>query len=99
MIRIGDFKVNRKHKKAIKQVLKSGRLTEGPFVEKLEREIEKFLKVKHCILVTNGTVALQLVSMYLKDLLKKDKLNILCPAMTFPATTNAFLVGGHKVHL
>ena len=97
MIRLGNFKTTDEQRKIINDILDSGMLTEGKYVKKLEREMEKFLDVKHAILVSNGTVALQLVSQYLFNTC--GKLNIVVPAMTFPATINAFLVTGHNVQL
>jgi CDP-6-deoxy-D-xylo-4-hexulose-3-dehydrase len=98
MIRIGDFIMDEEHRKAIEDVLSSGRLTEGKYVKKVEKILEDFLGVKHAILVTNGTVALQLVSLYL-TWLKKRTLKIMVPAMTFPATLNAFYITNHMCAL
>lgn len=94
MIRIGDFQITNKQREIVNQILDSGRLTEGPWVEKLERRMEEFLGVKHAILTTNGTVSLQLISH-----LFADGLTICVPAMTFPATINAFLATGKNVIL
>lgn len=99
MIRIGDFVPEQRHIDAVVEVMKSGRLTEGPKVKALERFMEDYLGVKHAILVTNGTVALQLVSLYIQHKKKLDTLKVTVPALTFPATINAFLVGNHNVSL
>jgi dTDP-4-amino-4,6-dideoxygalactose transaminase len=94
MIRIGDFKITERQKDIVNKILDSGRLTEGPWVAKLEREMERFLGVKHAILTTNGTVSLQLIS----HLFNNDT-TVCVPAMTFPATINAFVTTGKKVIL
>lgn len=94
LIRIGDFKPEQKHIDAVVEVIKSGRLTEDKKVKELERVMEKYLDVKHAIMVTNGTVALQLVSQYLGE-----GLTVCVPAMTFPATANAFTITGQNVVL
>ena len=97
IIRLGDFKSTSEQRKIVNEILNSGRITEGKYVRKLEREIEKYLKVKHAIAVTNGTVALQLVAHYLKGGRKEP---VACvPATTFPATLNAFLLTGYKIML
>ena len=62
MIRIGNFVPEQKHIDAVLEVIKSGRMTEGPKVAELEKVMSEYLGVKNAILVTNGTVALQLVS-------------------------------------
>lgn len=98
MIRIGDFKITQKQRDVINEILDNGRITEGPFVKLLEREMEKYLGVKHAIAVTNGTVALQLIAHYLTHRDKKYH-RTLVPAMTFPATYNAFYLNGNPVTL
>lgn len=94
MIKLGDFQVNREQRKIIKDILDSGRITEGKYVKLFEEELAKFLGVKHAIAVTNGTVALQLLSQYFG---KSKKVCI--PAMTFPATINAFETTGQNTML
>jgi dTDP-4-amino-4,6-dideoxygalactose transaminase len=94
MIRIGDFKVTKKQREIVNEILDSGRLTEGPWVAKTERLMEKFLNVKHAILTTNGTVSMQLIA----HLIGK-KATVCVPALTFPATINAFLLTGNKIIL
>ena len=98
MIRIGDFQINQRQRDYINEILDNGRLTEGPFVKKLEDMFKEYLGVKHAILVTNGTVALQLVSTFLTHR-ERRTLNVVVPAMTFPATMNAFVSTGHAVAL
>ena len=97
MIRIGDFKPEQKYVDAVTEVIKSGRITEGPKVAELEKVMAKYLDVKNAILVTNGTIALQLVSLYLRSKEKDNELNVVVPALTFPATINAFSGSGHPV--
>lgn len=91
MIQIGDFEVSPGQMETVLDILKSGRITEGKYVEKLERRMEQYLGVKNAILVTNGTVALQLVAYYLLHI-KGKFLNVAVPALTFPATINSFMM-------
>ena len=58
---------------------------DGPLVQKLEEKIGNFLGVKHCVLVSNGTVGLQLLARGLN--LTGE---VIMPAFTFIATPNAF---------
>ena len=55
------------HKKeiddAIQMVLANASFINGSQVTKLERELEKYVGVKHCITCANGTDALQLALM------------------------------------
>lgn len=56
----------------------------GPFVQELERRIEKMLSVKHCVAMCNATVALEVVTRALD--LKGD---VILPSFTFIATAHA----------
>lgn len=98
-INIGDFIPEQKHIDAVIEVIKSGRLTEGTKVEELEKVMANYLGVRNAILVTNGTLSLQLVALYLniKDITKVK--NVIIPVLTFPATMNAFAVSGYPVAL
>lgn len=98
-IKIGDFKAEQGHIDAVLEVIKSGRLTEGPKVDELEKVMEKYLDIKNAILVTNGTVALQLVALYLRLKNPEKPLNTIITALTFPATVNAFAVNGYPIAL
>lgn len=56
----------------------------GPYVQELERELEKMLGVKHCIAMCNATVALEIVIRALE--LKGE---VIVPSFTFIATAHA----------
>jgi dTDP-4-amino-4,6-dideoxygalactose transaminase len=91
-IRLGDFRVTETQRAMLNDILDSGKLTEGPYVKKLEQAMSKYLGVKHAICVTNGTAGLELVSLIIPD----DKL-VCVPALTFPATMNAFVLTAKSV--
>lgn len=61
----------------------------GELVQNLERKLEKYLKVKHVIVVSNGTLALQLAFKALE--LSGE---VITTPFTFAATTNALLWEG-----
>ncbi len=61
----------------------------GEFVQIMEKELEKYLKVKHVVLVSNGTLALQLAFKALE--LSGE---VVTTPFTFVATTNALLWEG-----
>jgi len=62
---------------------------DGEFVQLLEKRLEEYLKVKNLVLVTNGTLAIQLA---LKALDIKGE--IITTPFTFSATTNVILWEG-----
>jgi len=83
---IGDDEIS-----AITNVLKSGRLVQGPNVEKFESLVANICNVKHAIAVSNGTVALDLA---LKSLDIKSGDEIITTPFTFVATINSILQQG-----
>lgn len=62
---------------------------DGPFVQEFERKLAERLGVKHCVAVTNGTLALEL-------LLQAAELSgeVIVPSFTFIATVHAILRQG-----
>ncbi len=50
---------------AVSSVLRSDRLTQGPLVEALERALCDLCGTKHCVMVSNGSIALQLACLAL----------------------------------
>lgn len=95
-INIGEFKTTDKIREYVKDILDSGRITEGKYVKLFEEKVAKYLGTKHAIAVTNGTVSLQLLA----HILKRRGLRTVCiPALTFPATANAFINAGMKVRI
>ena len=69
-----------------KEVLDSGYLIGGPFVEKVEEELRKLTGIKYCICVGNATDAMEIIFSFL-DLPRKSK--VLVPAHTMLATASA----------
>ena len=72
----------------IKNVLASGWLTQGPYVEKFEREVAKYVGAKYAVAVTSCTAALYLS---LKALRIGRGDEVILPDFTFPATGNVVL--------
>lgn len=67
------------------RVLKSGMLIQGPEVEKLERAIASYLKVKNCIAVSNGTATLH-ISLLASGIGEGDE--VIVPSFSYVATAN-----------
>ena len=57
---------------------------DGPLVRKLESRLSEYLEVKHCILVSNGTAAIELAARALQ--LKGE---VILPSFTFIASAHA----------
>lgn len=71
--------------KFAKEILDSHWLTNnGPMVQQLERRLEKYLDVKHCVAMCNGTIALEIA---IRGLGLKGE--VIIPSFTFIATAHA----------
>jgi dTDP-4-amino-4,6-dideoxygalactose transaminase len=80
---------------AVTEVLRSGMLVQGVFVEKLEKTLASYLNVKHAIAVSNGTASLHIALMAL-GISHGDE--VIVPAFSYIATANVVeLVGATPV--
>lgn len=57
-IRVGDFQITDEEKRAIIEVLDSGRLSEGPKVKEFESKWAEFIGAKYCVATSSGSGAL-----------------------------------------
>ena len=73
-----------------KQIFKEGFLANHTYVRKLEKKLQDFFNVKHCLLSTSGTSALELIFRSLKIKNKK----VLVGNNTFIATATAVINAG-----
>lgn len=97
MITMADWKVTRKQKKLIKQVLKSGRLTYGAKTRELEDRFAEIHGANHALFTSSGTSALKIAIHALKDRYGwKDGDEVIIPAVTFVATMNVVLMNNLK---
>jgi len=74
---------------AVKRVLESGWLTEGPETRRLERRVASYVGAQHAVAVCNCTVALELClrAMNIKG-------GVVIPDFTHPATAQAIINAG-----
>ena len=79
------------YEKILREVLKTGYLIGGPFVEELEQAIVNFTGIKYCTTVANATDALEIIFSYLN--LKKGS-RVLVPSHTMLATASAAKASG-----
>lgn len=96
-IQVGDLKIGKEEKKAINDVLDSGRISEGRLVKKFEEEWAKFCGVKYCVVTNSGTSALRLgleALKYTRSL--KPGTKVITSPLTFIATVNAIVNAGFE---
>ena len=70
----------------LKEVLDSGYLIGGPFIDDVERNIEQITGIKNCVCVGNATDAMEIIFNFLE--LPNDS-NVIVPAHTMLATASA----------
>ena len=75
---------------AVKQVLDSAYLTEGPVTEEFERTVAQYVGAKHAVAVTSCTTALHTV-LEVIDVKGKE---VIVPDYTYPATAEAVILAG-----
>lgn len=83
-------------KKKVMESLSNDLITTGPFVEKFEKQLTKYLKCKFSYTCTSGTAAIHLAMLSIN--LKKNDV-ILMPAINFVASYNLAKNLGLKVFL
>ena len=83
-------------KKSVINSLSNDLITTGPFVEKFEKELKKYLNCKYSYVCSSGTAAIHLAMLSIN--LKKNDV-ILMPAVNFIASYNMAKVIGLKVFL
>lgn len=79
---------------AVVNVLKSDYLTQGPEIEKFEKEFAKYIGVKYAVAVANGTAALHLCTLAL-GVKHGDK--VITTPITFTASANCIRYAGGDV--
>jgi perosamine synthetase len=79
--------------RAVKKVMKSGNLTQGPVVSQFETEFSKLVGGRECVAVNSGTSAL-LVALMSLGIGKDDE--VIVPSFTFAATANSVMLTGAR---
>ncbi len=90
-IPLADTQFDEREVEAVGEVLRSGWLSMGDMTQRFESAFAEFIGVQQAIAVTNGTAALHLALSAL-GLGRGDE--VLCPSLTFVATSNAILYTG-----
>lgn len=93
-IPISAVRIGEEEERLVLEVLRSGRLAQGPMVERLEREFAPLAGAAHAVAVANGTVALEAA---LGALGVGPGDEVLTSPFTFIATSNAVLRTGASV--
>lgn len=92
IIELGTFQTNEEINMNITDVLKSGRLTYGPYCKQMEQNFANLHNCKFAILSNSGTSSLQVGLMAMREYYKWNVGDeILVPAITFVASINTII--------
>lgn len=95
MISLATSKITPQVRKNINRALDDNRIAGGVFIEQFEKAVAKYNGAKYGIAVCNGTMA-DIVALAALKALYPEKNEVIVPALTFIAHTNAVLVNGLK---
>lgn len=96
-ISLGYFEISDLGREYVNQVLDSGRLSYGPFTERFENAFAGMHGCRYGVFCNSGTSALHISLLALKEMYGwQDGDEVLVPATTFIATSNAVLQAGLK---
>lgn len=91
MIRLARPLLDDAEAQAVAEVLRSGRLIQGPKVAEFEAACARVIQVAHGVACTSGTTALHLALLALEA---DPRTKVIVPGFTFPATANAVISAG-----
>jgi len=94
LIRLAKPWIGEDEQRAVAAVLESGRLAQGPLVERFEQAVAALVGRSHGVAVSSGTAALQLA---LKVLGVGQGDEVICPALTWPSPAHASRLAGARV--
>ncbi len=91
-IGVGGLKLGPREKRYLAEVIRSNRISYGPFSERFEREFARAHDCKYAVFCNSGTSALHIALAALKEEHGwKDADEVLVPSVTFVATSNIVL--------
>ena len=94
-IRIAQPMLDARAEELVLEVLRSGRIAQGPKVDALEAQFAQLVGVRHAIAVSSGTAALEAALQLVTS--QRGPLTVVTSPFTFVATLNAILATGSTV--
>lgn len=95
-IEFGEFKNSPEIEKGVLEVLRSNWISGGPVVKEAEEKWAKLFGYKKTVLVSSGTAGCTIACLALYDLGAKEGDEVIVPALSFIATSNAVRSAGLK---
>ena len=84
---------------ATDEVLRSGILMDGNYTAEFTIWIANKNRSKYAILCHSGTQALEIIALYFSQRIGIQPPTVVIPALTYPATANAWIRSGWRVHI
>ena len=94
-ISLATSKITQEIRDNVNKALDDNRIAQGEFNTLFESKVAKYMEVKHAIGVCNGSMA-DIISLAVLKSLRPDKTEVIVPALTFIAQTNAIIINGLK---
>src|SRR3990167_10475859 len=94
-ISLAHSTINDKVRENVNACLDENRIGQGRFIKEFEDKVAEFVGVKHAIAVSSGSMADMVALAVLKNQYP-DRDEVIVPALTFIAQTNAVLINGLK---
>jgi len=99
-IRVGDIQIGEHERRAINEVVESGRFSEGKKTKEFELLWAKYIGTKYCVAVNSGTSGLLagLYALLYDNRFKKVKkgTKVITSPISYVATSNAIVLAGMK---
>ena len=96
MLRLTDVRINRIARRNVAEVLDSGQLSQGKFVQALEEKVAYVSGTAYAVAVSSATAGIQLL-LAARGVQPDDE--VVVPAFTFAATANAALACGARLRV
>jgi len=96
-IYVGYFKIGDEERKAVNEVLESGRISEGAKVRDFEKIFSEYIGTKYAVAVSSGTAALMAgmtAMIYDENIDVKYGTKVITTPLTYIATSNALVTTG-----
>ena len=96
---VGDFKIGEEEKRAVNDVLDSGRISEGAKVREFEKIFAKYIGTKYAVATSSGTGALMTgmaALIHREGINVKHGTKVITTPITYIATSNALVTTGFE---
>ncbi|HEX77190.1 MAG TPA: DegT/DnrJ/EryC1/StrS family aminotransferase [Dehalococcoidia bacterium] len=94
---VGDFKIGEEEKRAVNEVLDSGRISEGAKVREFEKTFAEYVGTEYAVAVSSGTAALMAgmaAIIHHEGINVKHGTKVITTPLTYIATSNALVTTG-----